>query len=58
MGKIKDNSLKAYRKFKLKILERDFRVYITDEEKQHAETLTTESQINQFCLSMINKYLK
>jgi hypothetical protein len=58
MGQTKDNSLNAYRKFKLKILERDFCVHITNEEKAHAETLTTEAQINQFFTSMLDKYWK
>lgn len=52
----KDNSIDAYRKFKLKILKRDFRISITEEELTRAETLTTETQIDQFFLGMINKY--
>lgn len=54
--KRKDNSINAYRKFKLKILKRDFRITITEEETAYAETLTTEMQIDQFFLCMINKY--
>lgn len=46
----------VYRKAKLKILKRDFRISLTEEELAHAETLTTEVQIDQFCLGMINKY--
>ena len=52
----KDNSIDAYRKRRLRILKRDFRITITAEELAHAETLTTETQIDQFCLGMINKY--
>ena len=57
-GAIKNQpaSIKAYRKYKLKMLSRDFRITITKEELAHAETLTTETQIDQFCLGMINKY--
>jgi hypothetical protein len=51
-----DNSIDAYRKFKLKILKRDFCINITNEEKAHAESLKTEVQIDQFFLGMINKY--
>jgi hypothetical protein len=52
----KQTPLEAYRKRKLRILERDFRIKITAEELKHAETLTSEIQIDQFCLGMINKY--
>lgn len=48
-------SLKQYRKTKLKILKNDFRITLTDEELAHAETLTTEIQIDQFCLGILNK---
>lgn len=49
-------SLKAYRKMKLRALKNDFRITLTDEELKRAEKLTTEIQIDQFCLGMINKY--
>lgn len=52
----KDNTIDSYRKRKLKILKRDFRITINEEELAHANTLTTEMQIDQFCLGMINKY--
>lgn len=48
--------LDTYRKNKLKILHRDFRITITDEERKRAETLQTEAQIDQFCIAMMNKY--
>lgn len=48
--------LQVYRKQKLKELKRDFRITITEEERKHAEELTTEIQIDQFCLAMMNKY--
>lgn len=48
--------LDTYRKEKLKALHRDFRITITDEEKRHAETLKTETQVDQFCITMLNKY--
>lgn len=47
-------SLKEYRKMKLKMLQRDFRIKLTDEDIAHAETLTTEIQIDQFCLGILN----
>ena len=49
-------SLKEYRKMKIKMLKRDFCINLTDEELSHAETLTTEVQIDQFCISILNKY--
>ena len=49
-------SLKAYRKMKLKTLKNDFRITLNAEELRHAETLTTEIQIDQFCISMMDKY--
>lgn len=52
----KTMSLKEYRKMKLKILRRDFRLYLTEEELAHAEALTTEAQIDQFCIGMLDKY--
>lgn len=49
-------SLATYRKRKLKILSRDFCIHITDEEKEHANTLTTKTQVDQFCIDMMDKY--
>ena len=49
-------NLKTYRKQKLKILKRDFYIHLTQEELDHAETLTTTTQIDQFCISMMDKY--
>lgn len=48
-------SLKEYRKMKLKMLKRDFMITLTEEEIAHANTLTTEVQIDQFCLGILNK---
>lgn len=48
-------SLKAYRKQKIKILERDFCIRLTEEEIERINKLTTEIQIDQFCLGIINK---
>lgn len=51
-------SIKEYRKRKLKMLKRDFCIHLTDEEIDHANTLDKEIAIDQFCISMINKYVK
>lgn len=47
-------SLKQYRKMKLKMLERDFCIRLTDAEREYANTLTTEIAIDQFCLGILN----
>ena len=49
-------SLKQYRKMKLRMLQRDFCLPLTDEDRDHAQTLTTETAIDQFCVTMLNKY--
>ena len=47
-------SIKTYRKAKLIMLERDFCVKLTNEEIEHAKSLTTEASIDQFCLGVLN----
>lgn len=54
-GAVKANSIDDYRKGKLKMLKRDFRITLTEEEIAHANTLTTEIKIDQFCLSVLEK---
>lgn len=51
----KPMSLSAYCKMKLKALKNDFRITLTEEELKKASILTTEIQIDQFCLGIINK---
>lgn len=48
-------SFKTYKKLKLKALKRDFCIQLTEEELAHVDTLTTEIQIDQFCLSAIER---
>lgn len=50
----KPMSVKSYRKAKLKILDRDFKIKLTEEEINRANSLTTEIQIDQFCMGIIN----
>lgn len=47
-------SIKAYRKMKIKMLERDFCIPLTDEEKARANTLTTYAALDQFALGILN----
>jgi len=37
---------------------KDFGVYISEEENAHMESLTKEIAIDNFCISMIRKYMK
>lgn len=48
-------TIDQYREAKIEILGRDFKITLTDEEAAHADTLKTESQINQFCTGIINR---
>ena len=47
-------SLKSYRRMKIKMLERDFCINLTSEERARAETLKTEAAIDQFCMGILN----
>ena len=53
----KQMSLKSYRKMKLRML-KEFHIELSDTEMYHLFSLTTEIQIDNFCISMIRKYLK
>ena len=55
-GIVKNTSLDTYRKAKLKMMKRDFKIELTDEEIAYANTLTTEVKIDQFCLSVIERH--
>lgn len=47
-------SFKAYKNMKIRMLQNDFRIKLTPEELNHADTLKTETQIDQFCIGIIN----
>ena len=47
-------SFKQYKKMKLRMLQRDFCIQLTNEELAHASTLTTEAQVDQFCVTILN----
>ena len=47
-------SFKTYKKYKLKMLQRDFCINLTEEELAYYDTLTTEVKIDQFCLKILN----
>ena len=48
------NNIDVYRDAKLNILEEDFHIYITDEERKHANNLKTEIAIDNFFISAIS----
>ena len=50
------SSLESYRKAKLKILKRDFCIKLTPEELEHAHSLKTEIEIDNFFISAINRH--
>ncbi len=49
-------SFKQYKKMKLSMLTRDFYLPLTEEEIATAKALTTETEIDRFCITMLNKY--
>ena len=49
-------SFKEYKRIKYKML-RDFCIHPTDEEMNRFNSLTTEIEVDNFCISMIRKYL-
>ena len=51
----KNASIKQYRKAKFKMLERDFCITLTNDEKLHAYSLTTEAALDQFAIGILNK---
>ena len=53
----KKMSLKAYRKMKLKML-KEFCIKLSDEEMERIYSFKREIEIDQFCVSMFNKYIK
>lgn len=51
----KKMSLKEYRKMKTKMLEKDFKITLTDEDIAYSETLTTDIKLDQWALGIINQ---
>lgn len=50
-------SFKQYKKYKLRMLQRDFCIKLEEEDIAHYNTLTTETQIDQFCIRILNENL-
>lgn len=53
----KKMSIKMYRKLKLRML-KDFAIKLSEEEMKYAQSLDTEIKIDNFCISMMRKYIK
>ena len=51
-----ENVVASYRKKKIKMLNRDFCITLTDEELSHMNELTSEIAIDQFSLTIINNH--
>jgi hypothetical protein len=63
MGKINAlNSVNApiseYRKAKLKLLRKEFRIDVTDEEENHLNTLETQFSVDRYCRTIIDNHWK
>ena len=52
----KPMSLKQYCKFKIRILEKDFAIQVTDEQKNHIKALQSVPAIDRYCRTLINSY--
>ncbi len=55
-GFTRQMTFKTYKKMKLRMLTKDFCLPLTETELAYAKTLTTEMQVDQFCVTMLNKY--
>lgn len=49
-------NFESYRKAKLKILEKDCCIKLTQEDREHANSLKTEIEVDNFFISAIRKY--
>lgn len=47
-------SFKQYKKYKLKMLQRDFCIKLEDEELAQYDVLTTEFEVDRFCITILN----
>ena len=49
-------NINAYRKARMKMLERDFHIYLTEAEIDHMNELTSEIAIDNFYISLIQNH--
>lgn len=53
----KEMSLPAYKKMKIKMLAKEFGFNLTNEERNHINSLESETAIDQYCRTLYRKYL-
>jgi len=53
----KQVDIKTYRTMKIQMLHKDFCINLSEEEKQHINSLKTEIAIDQFCRTLIKRAL-
>lgn len=53
-GFVRQMPFKTYKKYKLRMLQRDFCIRLTEEELAHYETLDTKTKVDQFCIAILN----
>ena len=51
----KSVSLRQYKKEKIQMLQRDFCIKLSEEDIAHANTLTTEVQLDKWALGILNR---
>lgn len=49
-------SFKSYKKMKHRMLTKDFCLPLTQDELAQFQSFKTEMQVDQFCITMLNKY--
>lgn len=47
-------SFKQYKKYKLSMLQKDFCIGLTNEELAQFDSLTTEFEVDKFCITILN----
>lgn len=53
-----DAPISEYRKAKLKLLHRDFKIDVTTEEENHLNSLESEIAIDRYCRTIISNHWK
>lgn len=52
-----NKSLPAYKKWKLKMLEKDFCIKVSPEEKEHINSLKTEMAVDRYAHKLLDKMI-
>lgn len=52
----REMTIPQYRKMKIKLLEKEFMVPVTKEEKNHLNTLETEPAIDRYCRTLLKNF--